>query len=455
MPTEINRAIIEQQLQEHFNSLQTYEEKFSFIYNLFISSQKSYIQAKGDFDERKFLDSNFKKELMEKLVERQRELGSKFNDSAFVDFINDNIASRQSCPHVKVDVKDKSQINSNSMQENKEEIVDSNILMQNKNIIVRIMEDSLILEIKSFARKNLKQDITIFNKLNDYLKENGVIQNIIIDIRGNGGGSDEYFDYLSIFSDETISYTAQYHDNILEKNIEDTYTVMEPKTSKHYNRYLLTDGQVFSTADILARICKQTNFATVIGQPTKGEGYSSITPYNIDIMSSGEAYKGKYSLLYDGTGYGATFKFSGDSPINGNGQIDYSNYNVTPDIVCKGSDALQVAFREIDKKKSSKISPIVSDAEQKKESQENIDLSSEKPFDQRTQGEIQIANQIREKNQLIAKKKQQQRQKDKPKVLTKAKPLNSNNGFIDTIILSLIISFVAGALAMLTYFLIG
>ena len=39
-----------------------------------------------------------------------------------------------------------------------------------------------------------------------------------------------------------------------------------------------------------------------------------------------------------------------------------------------------------------------------------------KPFDQRSQSEIQVAEQIRIKNQAIAQQKQQQKQSERPKM---------------------------------------
>lgn len=72
-------------------------------------------------------------------------------------------------------------------------------------------------------------------------------------------------------------------------------------------------------------------------------------------------------------------------------------------------------------------------------------------FPQRSQSEIQIANQIREKNKIIAQQKQMSKQQEKGKTLVK-KASTSNNGYVNVLIFSLIISFVAGALFMFIYF---
>lgn len=81
---------------------------------------------------------------------------------------------------------------------------------------------------------------------------------------------------------------------------------------------------------------------------------------------------------------------------------------------------------------------------------------TKKGFDQRSQSEVQIANQIKEKNMSIKQQKEQQRSMEKPKVKTLIKPTNTggnsqSGGFADTLILTLITGFVAGAIFMVVY----
>lgn len=74
-------------------------------------------------------------------------------------------------------------------------------------------------------------------------------------------------------------------------------------------------------------------------------------------------------------------------------------------------------------------------------------------FDQRSDSEVKIAEQIRFKNQVIAQQKKQQKQSEKPKTLVKtnSNSLSSSNGYVNVVILSLIISFVAGMLTIIIY----
>ena len=83
------------------------------------------------------------------------------------------------------------------------------------------------------------------------------------------------------------------------------------------------------------------------------------------------------------------------------------------------------------------------------------------PFDQRSQGEVQVYQRIKAKNQIKKQQKAQQKQIEKPKTKILTQPSsngsgqNGNKGFANAIMLSLIVSFVCGALFMVVYMIIG
>ena len=104
--------------------------------------------------------------------------------------------------------------------------------------------------------------------------------------------------------------------------------------------------------------------------------------------------------------------------------------------------------------------------EQKKESTKQENVSQIKTtrgpeiksasFTKRSESEVQIAEHIKAKNMAIKKQKEEQRSLNKPKVKTLTKPTNggsisSSNGFVNTLILTLITGFVAGAIFMVVY----
>ena len=69
-----------------------------------------------------------------------------------------------------------------------------------------------------------------------------------------------------------------------------------------------------------------------------------------------------------------------------------------------------------------------------------------------------IYSQIKQKNQMIKQQKEQQKQMNKPNVKTLTPPSQGGNGtkgFTNVITLSLIVSFVAGALFMVMYMLLN
>ena len=106
-------------------------------------------------------------------------------------------------------------------------------------------------------------------------------------------------------------------------------------------------------------------------------------------------------------------------------------------------------FSDIKTLKSNNKKPIQQKLEQKE---------PPKSFAQRSQSEIQVHNQIKQKNQAIKQQKEQQRQMNKPKVKTLTQNPNDSStgskGFANVITLSLIVSFVCGALFMVIYMLL-
>lgn len=109
-----------------------------------------------------------------------------------------------------------------------------------------------------------------------------------------------------------------------------------------------------------------------------------------------------------------------------------------------------------DGKKFSNIKSLKSNKKQQKQLTQQEKL---KPFAKRSQSEIQVHQQIKQKNQIIKQQKAQKKQMNKPQVktLTQSSSNSSstgNKGFTNVVTLSLIVSFVCGALFMIVYMLI-
>ncbi len=181
-----------------------------------------------------------------------------------------------------------------------------------ENVRCGYLEGSNIpyISIQSFARQGEKKeaDKKIIESFARELNEKGVTD-IVIDIRGNGGGSDEYFDYLGAFADRDYMQEHEYEQlvglngNVLNEihgkseDIDTTLQRMEINSNREIgshvsvipngnsmikNRILLVDGEVFSSADKFTKTAQGSGFAKVVGsQPTAGDG-KGITTYSVD-----------------------------------------------------------------------------------------------------------------------------------------------------------------------------
>lgn len=102
--------------------------------------------------------------------------------------------------------------------------------------------------------------------------------------------------------------------------------------------------------------------------------------------------------------------------------------------------------------------------ENKKQFQENVSQTKfirgsevkSVSFTKRSASEIQIAQQIKQRNMIIKQQKEQQKSMEKPKVKTLSKGSNSGNGgsssgFANILTLTLITGFIAGAIFMIIY----
>ena len=149
-------------------------------------------------------------------------------------------------------------------------------------------------------------------------------KHIVFDIRGNTGGSDDYWMTLLVAPfGEMISFDSQvfFKDNVLIRDyglmeeaesvftqdietipsfveelgltytISWTYTITPPteaskKIQTEAKRWILTDETVFSAADGFAGFCKQTHWATIIGKRTKGDG-GAVRPFLVRLPKTG------------------------------------------------------------------------------------------------------------------------------------------------------------------------
>ena len=211
-----------------------------------------------------------------------------------------------------------------------------NLDKRNKeNMTVIQIGNSVIIRLSSFSRKYSGDDRSKFKQLEKNLAVREC-ENIIIDIRENEGGTDEYFELFSIFSNRDIDNCVKWKNLFTGENEGFIEKSIIKGTNRKYNIYVLMDSKVFSTAEAFVQMCKRTHFATLIGEETLGEG-AGMTPLSIELNT-------KVPIVIN---------FPIEAPINYNGEIDYEGfYSTVPDFICERQQALDIALKIIDEQKN-------------------------------------------------------------------------------------------------------
>lgn len=202
-----------------------------------------------------------------------------------------------------------------------------------QNVITEDLgEDIGYIKISSLVNNNTSAPDYDKNLINDYIKESqGKYKKLIIDLRGNGGGSPEFLldSIVAPLIKKPIVYTqtaavkksffklwgktvqqyldTQYTDtptlSFINKNnnphlqevtevknfpgYDDSWVTfnvthkISPKNTLPFNGkvYLLVDGGSFSASEDFAQFCKRTGFAEVIGNNTGGGAASFLDPF--------------------------------------------------------------------------------------------------------------------------------------------------------------------------------
>lgn len=228
---------------------------------------------------------------------------------------------------------------------------------------LHLNDQTAYLRISSFAYENISADQ---KKISDFYDALDGCKNLIIDITGNGGGSDNYWQDLLVapliskplsathyllmqntannqpYLSEALGSSALQPISKLPKLdalqdrdrmthfIADTVTVQPAKKHTAFSGkiWLLVDEGVYSSSEALAAFSKSTGFATLVGTQTGGDGLG-MDPVFMVLPNSGLIVR--YSALYG---------------LNPDGSCN-EEFGTTPDIISQNEAPLTTALREI------------------------------------------------------------------------------------------------------------
>ncbi|MCM1992245.1 S41 family peptidase [Oceanirhabdus seepicola] len=252
-------------------------------------------------------------------------------------------------------------------EDNKEVKTDTSSVEQNIKTEILQARKVAYVNIKSFQFSNIKSDK---EKLFKFYDEVSNCPNLIIDLRENSGGSDYYWKELIVAPNikEEIAYNhysllklsennrpyleGVYNEEDIQpisklpnfKNInpedvasmsnfvKDEYVISPNKSSRTYKGkiWVLTSPKIYSTSEVFTMFCKSTDFATLVGTETGGDG-GAVDPIFIALKNSGFMFR--YSMLHS---------------LNLDGKSN-EEFGTSPHIRIKdGEDALQVCLDAID-----------------------------------------------------------------------------------------------------------
>ena len=230
------------------------------------------------------------------------------------------------------------------------------------NLSTKILETDQVayMKIKSLDNSFISTDTPKIREFFQQIKNYGAC---IVDIRGNGGGDSAYWvkNLVAPNLTEPAEYTGyqlvrgkaaeQYlisagmimvplwdfkrlpninQDDFARMDyfIESKSKIPNESDTKAFEGkfYLLTDGGVYSSAEAFAIFCKATGFATIVGEPTGGDGM------------------GTDPLLFALPNSGTILRFSASLGLNPDGGSN-EEFGTVPDVPnAAGKDALQTCL---------------------------------------------------------------------------------------------------------------
>lgn len=306
------------EIQAEFDKLDSMQDKFMFIYDRLRENQFEFAKWNKT-------DYIFSPEYRQKLLEKSKNFVKKGD---FINtFIND-IQKPLGQGHCFVFER--------SVVENFLSKHTFTNTQDDDNFKYEFLENNtLYMRFKSFSSTNFEFDKQKAMQLKEILQHKN-IQNVILDIRGNTGGTDSYLKMILKTLETSMKYSIQWYNPLFHE--PESYEIEQNFGNKSYNYYVLTDNKTFSAAEIVTRAFKQ-NGAIIIGASTSTHGCAGISPeLQIKVFS----YKNK-----DGKDVNLICRIPIKAGVNPQDEIDYNYTNTKPNIECNPDTALDVAKSKI------------------------------------------------------------------------------------------------------------
>ena len=304
------------QIQAKFDKLESFQEKFIFLFDLLKENQLEFAKwNKTDFI--------FSPKYRQNLIEKSKTFARKKD---FIDTFMNDIIKPLGQGHCKLFERD-------ATEDFLAKSIPQDIKDDNNFVYEFLDNNTLYLRVKSFSKAYFNFDKNKAMILKQEIESKN-IENFILDIRGNSGGTDMYLNLILDTLQTSMQYQLKWY-NTLFHEIE-CYTTIHNFGNKQYKYFVLTDSKVFSAAEVITRAFKQ-NRATIIGAKTRGE--AGISP---DLQMKVFAYKTNNEKEIN-----LICQIPISAPINEKGEVDYNYTYTKPDIECNPDDALNIALENI------------------------------------------------------------------------------------------------------------
>lgn len=168
---------------------------------------------------------------------------------------------------------------------------------------LEVKENYALLTLKSFDRGLMeKYDINPGKLYKSIFEEVEGVKNLIVDLRGNTGGRNE-------FADDMVPFILRddHGNEFLKKTLswegrERTYKLPKPDKNLYAgNVYVLVDGRTWSAGSTLARYLKEYAGAVIIGEETgtRYEGFAAGSKQTVELSNSGlQVHIPRYHIFF-------------------------------------------------------------------------------------------------------------------------------------------------------------